>query len=946
MIPRMAASLGGRPSPGPSGRPACEPAVQCRRATRETWRTQARAAFGKPLDGVRVLAAEQMQALPYATQLLARLGADVVKVEHPVHGESGRASTPAMLDPEGRKVGATYLRNNLDKRSVGIDLKSPEGRELFLALVPQLRRGRRELQGRDDGPHGPRLRRDRRRASRARSTCRSPASATRSRRRTATGRRTRRSSRRCRASTTTASPDEPPVTIPVGALGDISSALFGVIGVLAALRHRERTGEGQYVDIAMFDAMVAMTDIVTNFWSLGVRPEPDKGARGDLRGLPRVRRLRRRADRARAPVRRSSPSSSATRSGRTTRASRPAPGWAPHLETVIRPAVDAWASQRTKLEAAQELTAAGIVAGPSNRARRRDRRPARRGAPHARRDAAHRRRRRAGARARQPGEAVEGGRGPRDPRAVGRRAHRRGAARRARPRRRELAGSATAASSPDQRSAPAWLDRSIIGAWASTGRIRCAARPDAVPAIADVRRSTPHRRRTSSRRQRRRPSTSTRTSALRDGHRRSCDAIATASTTPGVSRRLAERTDGSCCVVTSRCDLTTRQIAGRRHAEIAAAWTSTSRPSSGLRRGGRALPRRARRPRRLRPHPREHGADRRHAEAARVHGRARRAGLARPDLAEGVRRLRGRRRLRVPAQRGARRRGAARRSARASASSARRSSRTAATSSRRSSCRRSCATTSSSRSATASPTPAPTPRRCGSRPSAASATASRAGSSTARRRGPPRRTSPSGTGSARAPIPTTSTAASRSCSCRSTSPASRSTASGRWATSAPTRCSSKTCSCPTSTSSARSNRGFQYISQALDLERFTMFTFSPIKQRLDLLIDYVRTAERDGEPLRDDPVVRQRHRAARHRRRGGAGARPAGRRRVDEGREGAGHAAADGRVVAVQAVRDRVLAPARRRVDGHRRRRARQLRVQDARTRRWRAGPSRRTATP
>ncbi len=53
-------------------------------------------------------------------------------------------------------------------------------------------------------------------------------------------------------------------------------------------------------------------------------------------------------------------------------------------------------------------------------------------------------------------------------------------------------------------------------------------------------------------------------------------------------------------------------------------------------------------------------------------------------------------------------------------------------------------------------------------------------------------------------------------------------------------------------------KGFQYISQALDLERFTMFTFSPIKQRLDVLTDYVRTATRDGEPLRNDPVVRQR----------------------------------------------------------------------------------------
>lgn len=54
------------------------------------------------------------------------------------------------------------------------------------------------------------------------------------------------------------------------------------------------------------------------------------------------------------------------------------------------------------------------------------------------------------------------------------------------------------------------------------------------------------------------------------------------------------------------------------------------------------------------------------------------------------------------------------------------------------------------------------------------------------------------------------------------------------------------------------NYGFRYISQALDLERFTMFTFSPIKQRLDLLTDYVRTAERDGEPLRNDPQIRTR----------------------------------------------------------------------------------------
>jgi 3-oxocholest-4-en-26-oyl-CoA dehydrogenase alpha subunit len=54
------------------------------------------------------------------------------------------------------------------------------------------------------------------------------------------------------------------------------------------------------------------------------------------------------------------------------------------------------------------------------------------------------------------------------------------------------------------------------------------------------------------------------------------------------------------------------------------------------------------------------------------------------------------------------------------------------------------------------------------------------------------------------------------------------------------------------------NHGFQYISEALDLERFTMFTISPIQQRFEALVEYVKTTARDGAPLKDDPVVRQR----------------------------------------------------------------------------------------
>jgi alkylation response protein AidB-like acyl-CoA dehydrogenase len=53
-------------------------------------------------------------------------------------------------------------------------------------------------------------------------------------------------------------------------------------------------------------------------------------------------------------------------------------------------------------------------------------------------------------------------------------------------------------------------------------------------------------------------------------------------------------------------------------------------------------------------------------------------------------------------------------------------------------------------------------------------------------------------------------------------------------------------------------KGFQYVSEALDLERFTMFTFSPIEQRMEELVAFVRGEERDGKPLGEDPIVRER----------------------------------------------------------------------------------------
>ena len=65
-------------------------------------------------------------------------------------------------------------------------------------------------------------------------------------------------------------PTAPPTVSPMGTLGDTGTAIFTVVGILAALRHRDRTGEGQHVDVAMFDSMVAMADAGVNYWSMGL----------------------------------------------------------------------------------------------------------------------------------------------------------------------------------------------------------------------------------------------------------------------------------------------------------------------------------------------------------------------------------------------------------------------------------------------------------------------------------------------------------------------------------------------------------------------------------------------------------------------------------------------------------------------------------------------------
>jgi crotonobetainyl-CoA:carnitine CoA-transferase CaiB-like acyl-CoA transferase len=83
-----------------------------------------------PLAGVRVIDLSRVLAGPYATMTLADLGADVVKVEHPVGGDETRSWGPPFAGGES----AYFLSVNRGKRSVALDLKDPEGRDLALEL--------------------------------------------------------------------------------------------------------------------------------------------------------------------------------------------------------------------------------------------------------------------------------------------------------------------------------------------------------------------------------------------------------------------------------------------------------------------------------------------------------------------------------------------------------------------------------------------------------------------------------------------------------------------------------------------------------------------------------------------------------------------------------------------------------------------------------------------
>jgi len=219
------------------------------------------AAQPQPLAGVKVLDLSRVLAGPWCTQNLADLGADVIKIERPGSGDDTRGWGPPFLqDAQGQdtREAAYYLGANRNKRSVTCDIARPEGQALIRALVPQcdvfvenFKVGDMARYGLDyaslkalnprlvycsitgfgqTGPYS-----DRAGYDYAIQGMGGLMSVTGERDDLGGG----------------------PQKVGV-AVADLFTGMYATVGILAALRHAERTGEGQYVDMALLDTQVAM----------------------------------------------------------------------------------------------------------------------------------------------------------------------------------------------------------------------------------------------------------------------------------------------------------------------------------------------------------------------------------------------------------------------------------------------------------------------------------------------------------------------------------------------------------------------------------------------------------------------------------------------------------------------------------------------------------------
>jgi crotonobetainyl-CoA:carnitine CoA-transferase CaiB-like acyl-CoA transferase len=224
--------------------------------------------MSQPLKGIRVLDLTHVLAGPFCTQILGDLGAEVIKIERPGVGDPTRRMPPHTMKDQS----LYFMSLNRNKKSLTLDLKAPEGKEIFYGLtrkadvvmnnftpgtMEKLGLGYEDLKKINPkivwasvtgyGQTGP---------YRERPSYDIIVQAMGG------------------AMSYTGEPGKPPVRCGIP-IGDLGGAVFAVIGILSALVSRSMTGEGRMVDISMLDVQLALHTYRAKYYFVaGEVPQP------------------------------------------------------------------------------------------------------------------------------------------------------------------------------------------------------------------------------------------------------------------------------------------------------------------------------------------------------------------------------------------------------------------------------------------------------------------------------------------------------------------------------------------------------------------------------------------------------------------------------------------------------------------------------------------------
>ena len=220
-----------------------------------------------PLEGIKVLSFGRALSGPFCTMLLRDLGAEAVKIEEPGRGDLARS-----IGPHIQGISSYFLSINRGQKSLTLDLQKPEAKKIVLRmskksdiLIENFRPGVMERLGlgyAEIAGHNPKIIY----ASISGFGQKGPYALKPAYDMIAQG--------MGGAVSITGEPGRPPVRVGFS-IGDIGSALFAATAILAALHERERSGKGQYIDVAMLDSQVALCEnAMARYFASGEIPRP------------------------------------------------------------------------------------------------------------------------------------------------------------------------------------------------------------------------------------------------------------------------------------------------------------------------------------------------------------------------------------------------------------------------------------------------------------------------------------------------------------------------------------------------------------------------------------------------------------------------------------------------------------------------------------------------